>query len=85
VPRKAVDPAIRFWDRVRKSPQCWEWTGAVNEHGYGVIGLGQRPAVRGTTRVHRLAWMLTRGDPEGLDVLHHCDNPRCVKTEPDAQ
>jgi len=32
---------------------------------------------------HRVAWVLVHGPiPDGLDVLHRCDNRRCVHTEP---
>ncbi|MBI3480474.1 MAG: HNH endonuclease [Nitrosomonadales bacterium] len=58
--------------------QCWEWTGAKNEHGYGVIGRGKRG--RGNTKDHRVAYE-TFYDVK-LDssshVLHRCDNPGCV-------
>jgi hypothetical protein len=31
---------------------------------------------------HRVAWMLTHGPiPDGLWVLHHCDNPPCCNAE----
>ncbi len=33
-----------------------------------------------------MAWELTHGPiPPGMWVLHRCDNPPCVKTEPDAR
>ena len=33
-------------------------------------------------RTHRVSYMAFRGDiPEGMDVLHHCDTPRCVHPE----
>lgn len=31
-------------------------------------------------RAHRKVWILLYGEiPDGLDVLHHCDNPICVR------
>jgi len=35
-----------------------------------------------TIGVHRLMWMLQRGDiPDGRHVCHTCDNPRCVNID----
>jgi len=60
---------------------CIEWTGATDRFGYGVIGRGARG--KGTTRTHILAWKIANGPvPDGLCVLHHCDNPPCCETEP---
>ena len=68
-----------FWDHVAKSGGCWLWTGAKNGDGYGNYGRGGR-----TRKASRVAWELAHGPiPDGLWVLHHCDNPPCVKTEPD--
>lgn len=65
----------RFWQRVRRShdDQCWEYAGHRHRQGYGYRRWrGKR------TLAHRLAWQLTHGAiPEGLDVLHRCDNPPC--------
>ena len=71
--------AQRFWDRVRKGDGCWEWTGARGPDGYGKIeAFGKKHA-----GAHRVAWELVNGSiPPGLHVCHHCDNPRCVRTEP---
>ncbi len=69
----------RFWAKVRKSDGCWEWTGAANRQGYGRIALGR---ASGPRRAHRIAWELTHGPvPDGLWVLHHCDNPPCVRPD----
>jgi hypothetical protein len=70
----------RFWAKVDKSGECWVWTGSRNWAGYGYLG-----AVRGHGRqlaAHRVSWELANGSiPEGLHVLHHCDNPPCVRPE----
>lgn len=69
----------RFWPKVDKRgpDDCWVWTGAVNEHGYGVM----RPEGRRngpTVKAHRVSVILDGRDPVGLCVLHSCDNPPCV-------
>jgi hypothetical protein len=65
----------RFWAKVHKNSGCWEWTAALSTGGYGRLGVnGQSLAA------HRLAWQFTIGPvPEGLCVLHRCDNRRCVR------
>jgi|GEM_PF-1842294 len=64
----------RFWEKVKKTKGCWEWAGSCMRLGYGMFrldGLWQ-PA-------HRVAWKLVNGEiPEGLDILHKCDNRKCV-------
>ncbi len=67
----------RFWDKVDKSGECWEWQGAMNSNGYG------RPSINGKREyTHRLSWVLTNGEiPDGLHVLHKCDNPPCVNPD----
>lgn len=68
--------ADRLWAKVDKSggpDACWLWTGHRNQKGYGKIG-----ADRKTIGAHRGAWMVTNGPiPDGLFVLHRCDNPPC--------
>ena len=67
-----------FWSKVIKSAGgCWEWTGHKLPFGYGHICWGQK-----MTLTHRLSWRLTYGEiPEGLCVLHKCDNPSCVRPD----
>lgn len=73
----------RFWLKVSKgesADDCWSWTGGKNEHGYGIIGRGRRGD--GFIKAHRLSWELHYGDvPDGLCVLHRCDNPECTNTQ----
>ena len=54
---------------------CREWTGKRARNGYGHVGWR-----RLSMGAHRLAWILTHGPiPDGLWVLHHCDNPPCCE------
>lgn len=63
----------RLWSNMDKTGECWLWVGKRTKAGYGVL------SVRGQEQyTHRLAWEFTNGlIPEGMDVLHHCDNPPC--------
>lgn len=68
----------RFWAKVicLGIEECWEWIGGKARFGYGAFGIkhGESPVP-----AHRFSWMLTNGPiPDGLWVLHHCDNPPCV-------
>jgi len=65
----------RFLAKVDRSGECWLWTGARDKDGYGVAAISAR-----TGRANRVAWTLFVGPiPEGLCVLHACDNPPCVR------
>jgi hypothetical protein len=76
-PQKTL--ADRFWEKVdRRGPDdCWLWTKATNEHGYGVM----RPAGKRsgpTLKAHRVSLMLAGVDVEGVLIRHSCDKPPCV-------
>jgi hypothetical protein len=72
--------AERFWAKVDKSGTCWLWTAYRNAKGYGVI---KSPGDDGPTLLaHRVAWELTYGPiPAGVQILHQCDCPPCVRPE----
>ncbi len=68
----------RFWSKVRRSRACWEWTGATR-NGYGAFSVGNRQENR-LLGAHRIAWEIQFGAvPDGLHVLHKCDNRKCVR------
>lgn len=72
----------RFHMKIQKSDNsdCWIWIGAKKELGYGVIGLGHRGD--GTAKAHRVAYELYIGKiPDGMSILHSCDNPSCVNPD----
>ena len=71
-------PEIRFWPKVDKSGDCWLWTACLDRKGYGRFGMPER----GWIAAHRYAYILANGPiPDGLHVLHRCDNRRCVNPD----
>lgn len=84
-PAPEAKPLVdRFWEKVDKGgpDECWLWTGAKQNMGYGNIRIGGRQGR--AVLAHRVAWELTHGpipheDLEGnrVCVLHKCDTPAC--------
>ena len=58
---------------------CLNWTRGKDNNGYGQLSLGEING-GGVTMAHRLSWEIynQRKIPDGLFVLHSCDNPSCV-------
>lgn len=74
---KPRDVADRFWEKVRKTDDCWEWTAAVHCGGYGLFNFRRR-----SQRAHRVSWILANGEiPKGMLVCHTCDNKLCVRPD----
>ncbi len=72
----------------RTASGCLEFTGTHVRDGYGTVGYGQ--AERGgrladgrrgvVLLAHRVVWERHNGPiPEGMVVMHSCDNPPCVE------
>lgn len=69
---RRFDRGVARWGAAKED--CWLWIGCRTRAGYGLIGHGGR-----LIYTHRVAWALTIGPiPDGLWVLHKCDNPPCV-------
>jgi predicted XRE-type DNA-binding protein len=61
---------------------CMEWMGYLTQAGYGGMSIQIGPNKHTKTTAHRIAYQLHFGKiPEGLDVMHSCDNRRCVNWE----
>ena len=78
---KSQPLAPRFWAKVDKNGplhselgRCWQWLRPAGE-GYGQI------SVNGVVRYsHHVSWEIHCGEiPNGLWVLHRCDNRACVR------
>lgn len=67
-----------FWQHltVGDPNKCWEWQGHITSKGYGV--LRHRATSPLQIRAHRVSYEFHHGPiPEGMNVLHKCDNRRC--------
>lgn len=59
----------RFWSRVDRSGDCWNWTGSVAGKGYGYLS---------GKRAHRIAYELQVGPiGDGMVIDHLCRNRLC--------
>ena len=66
--------ATRFWSKVLIGDDCWEWQGGL-ARGYGAFHDGTHQVV-----ASRFVWELKNSPiPNGLWVLHKCDNRKCVR------
>ena len=71
----------KFWMKVNKlsNDGCWNWTGTVNQKGYGMIGCRRLNIGVNSIGAHRFSWLINIGEiPKGMWVLHKCDNKLCV-------
>ena len=76
--KRPTTPApVRFAAKteMNSSGDCWEWLGAIGNHGYGVF----HPGGKVQALAHRYAYEAEYGSiPEGLHIDHLCRNRKCV-------
>jgi len=73
----------RFWLRINKEGapcetlgRCWAWVGEKCG-GYGHLTIEGKKI-----KAHRYSWSIHYGEiPDGLQVLHRCDNPQCCRPD----
>jgi hypothetical protein len=72
------DPVTRFWLHVEKTDTCWLWTGTpANDFGHGKLWVDGK-----FIGAHVFAYRLLVGCvQDGLQVLHTCDVPNCVRPD----
>lgn len=67
-----------FWMQAKRTKGgCWEWHGAKNKSGYGVItmkGISERLA-------HRISFYLCKGKALEGHGCHVCNNPPCINPD----
>lgn len=72
---------MRFRSRIIVSSEpdgCYEFNSHHDADGYARIKEGKRGGK--SFAAHRFAWELENGPiPDGMCVLHRCDNPGCVR------
>jgi len=75
----------RFNEKVDRSPghgpygDCYIWM-ASTVQGYGQIFVGRSLEGKALVqRAQRVSWFLETEEWPTLPVLHHCDNPLCVR------
>ena len=72
--RKRLKKHSRVTAHVFENTQCLEWTASGNPYGKSNI-------LRHIVYAHRMAFVLARGVvPEG-EVMHKCNNPKCINPE----
>lgn len=78
-----VNSPDEFWGRVVRGDGCWLLPSRTlkpstpSSGGYRQLNVGGR-----IVAAHRYAYELSKGAiPDGLDVLHSCDNRGCVRPD----
>ncbi len=73
--RVGSNPRFPWTGYIIQESGCWEWTGRLNEAGYGIVSTG----LRKRERAHRIVYESNVGPvPVGLELDHLCRNRSCV-------
>jgi hypothetical protein len=69
-------PEERFWSKVDKTKDCWNWIGYCQPKGYGQVGFEGRLLL-----AHRVSWFYKHGVFPNKILMHSCDNRKCVNPD----
>lgn len=78
-----LSPVDRILSRIEKDEVtgCWNYVGQLDSGGYGTISF-RKGKKKQAIKTHRLMWESQNGPiPEGMFVLHQCDNRQCCNPE----
>ena len=66
---------FRHVDVTKDSAECWNWTGAIGQGGYGKFKYKGK-----NVGAHRVSWLLhyNKKIPKGTQVRHNCHSAKCV-------
>ena len=79
MPLKVFHRAARLRHYVVTTSGCWEWSRSRTAAGYGKM---TRDGRGGWMLAHRASYEHFVGPiPQGLVVMHMCDNPPCINPE----
>jgi hypothetical protein len=71
---KSIEQRLKEYSTVDLKTDCWNWQHYANKQGQGYISYDNKLYL-----ASRLSYMIFIGPiPEGLNVCHKCDNPKCV-------
>ena len=86
--RTRTEVGARFWAKVDldgpvmpgMDTPCWVWTDHTDKDGYGKFKMNVGGKWKGK-RAHAVAFYLAEDYWGSPMVLHHCDNPPCVRRD----
>lgn len=69
----------RYWEKVDKSGDCWEWTAVKNPKGYGQIYWRTSNGEEKMLKSHRVGKYLELQEELDEVVRHNCQNKSCCR------
>jgi hypothetical protein len=70
---------LQLYSKLNEKTGCWEWIRTKHTFGYGKIW---DPDLKTKVYAHRASYEDYVGAiPQGLSVLHRCDNPTCINPD----
>lgn len=71
------DPSIILERYKIDANGCWVWSATCFQFGHGRVKIKSKDL-----KAHRVSWEYHKGPiPDGMFVLHTCDNPPCINPE----